>query len=194
MKRPLTLIAAATLVSTSAVAQGQVQFSNFGAPITNSLTGMPLPTGNVFSAALYFLPDQAIAPTTADFDMHGLILDPPATNFLVAGVGGVFNAGRRTTPSPEASHAWFQVRAWETAFGTSYEAAIHNTQPQGGRLALAGTSNIIYVGPLGPEPIGVPYLVYGGLKGFVLVPVPEPSVIGMGMLGIVALFLLRRRK
>jgi hypothetical protein len=193
MKRTLILIAAGIFVSASALAQGTVVFSNIGAPITNILTGMGLPSGTLFRAALYFLPDQPTAPTTGDFDAHGVVLNPLMTNFLP---GGIFNAGERTAPdgNPSGSFAWFQVRAWETAFGTSYEAARDNTQPQGDRLALVGTSNIVKAGPLGFEPRGPPTLVGAGLKGFVLVPVPEPSVIGLGMLGIGALLLLRRRK
>lgn len=193
MKRTLLVIAAATLVSVSAFAQGFVTFSNIGSPMTNSLTGAPVANGTVFRAALYFLPDQATAPSTGDFDRNGHVLAPFTASLLP---GGIFNAGTRTAPDGNAagSSGWFQVRAWETAFGTSYEQARDNSQPQGGRLALIGTSNIIKVGPLGGGAIATPSLVGGGLKGFILVPVPEPSVIGLGMLGIGALLMLRRRK
>jgi hypothetical protein len=173
-------------------AQGYVTFSNIGAPITNALTGMALPAGTLFRAALYFLPDQVTAPTTADFDQRGVVLAPFTTSFLP---GGIFNAGTRTAPDGNAagSSGWFQVRAWETAFGTSYEQA-QNSVPQGGRFALIGTSNIIKVGPLGGGAIATPSLVGAGLKGFIFAPVPEPSVIGLGLLGIGALLMLRRRK
>jgi hypothetical protein len=188
------LIAATTLMSASAFAQGFVTFANIGAPITNGLTGMPVTSGTVLRAALYFLPDQPTAPTSADFDQRGHSLAPFTGSLLP---GGIFNAGTRTAPdgNPAGSSGWFQVRAWETAFGTSYEQAVNNRQAQGGRLALVGTSNIIKVGPLGGGPIATPSLVGAGLKGFILCGIcPEPSSIGLGALGIGALLLLRRRK
>jgi hypothetical protein len=194
MKRTLILIAAATLVSASALAQGYVTFSIIGAPITNSLTMMPVAAGTAFRAALYLIPDQLEAPTLADFDRRSVILPPFSGAFLP---GGFFNAGRRTAPdgNPSGVFPWFQVRAWETAFGSSYEAARDNRQPQGGRLALIGTSNIFRVGPLGGTLIATPGLIYNnGLKGFILVPVPEPSVIGLGILGVGVLLLLRNHK
>src|SRR5262245_58659539 len=125
MKRTRILIAASLLASASAFAQGFVTFANIGAPITNGLTLMPVPPGTAFRAALYFLPDQPTAPTTGDFDQRGVALPPFTTSLLP---GGIFNAGTRTAPDGSAagSFAWFQVRAWETAFGTSYEQARDN--------------------------------------------------------------------
>jgi hypothetical protein len=192
MKQTFLLLAAGILGSASLFAQGFVTFSNIGAPITNALTGMPLPNGTVFRAALYFLPDQPTAPNAGDFDSRGIALAPFTSSFLP---GGIFNAGTRTAPngSPAGSYGWFQVRVWETAFGTSYEQARSNPTPQGGRLGLIGTSNIIKVGPLGGGAIATPSLVGAGLKGFAI-GVPEPSVIGLGSLGIVSLLLLRRRE
>jgi hypothetical protein len=194
MKRTTTLIGAAILASASvsAFAQGFVTFSNIGAPITNLLTGMPVASGTIFRAALYFLPDQPTAPTSGDFDQRGRALYPATGTFLP---GGIFNAGTRTAPdgNPAGSFGWFQVRAWEAAFGTSYEQAVANPQQQGGRLGLVGTSNIIRVGPLGGGSISTPSLVGAGLKGF-FVGVPEPSIIGLGVLGIGALLLLCRRR
>jgi hypothetical protein len=193
MKRTLILIAAATSVSASVFAQGFVTFSNIGVPVTNALTMMPVSAGTYFRAALYFLPDQPTAPTTGDFDQRGAVLAPFTTSFLP---GGVFNAGTRTAPAgnPAGSFGWFQMRAWETAFGTSYEQARNNTAIIGGHVALLGTSNIIKVGPLGGGSIATPSLVGAGLRGILFVPIPEPSGIGLGMLGIGALLLLRRRR
>src|SRR5262245_3053535 len=122
MKRTLIVIAAGLLASASAFAQGFVTFANVGAPITNVLTLMPVPAGTAFRAALYFLPDQPTPPSVWDFDQRGIALAPFSNSFLP---GGIFNAGTRTAPdgNPAGSYGWFQVRAWETAFGTSYEEA-----------------------------------------------------------------------
>jgi hypothetical protein len=178
--------------------QGTVTFANIGVgtAISNIMTLAPVPSGTAFRASLYYLPDQATAPTTADFDERGVVLLPNATTFPLA---GQFNAGTRSTPggpSAAGAPAYFQVRAWETAFGTSYEQAA-NAGPMQGRLALIGTSNIIRVNtgnPLVVPPVPPGTLLSGGLKGFYVAPVPEPSVIGLGALGIGALLLLRRRK
>jgi MYXO-CTERM domain-containing protein len=42
--------------------------------------------------------------------------------------------------------------------------------------------------------LGSPSLVGAGLKAIYVGPCPEPSSLGLGILGIGALFLLRRRK
>jgi hypothetical protein len=94
------------------------------------------------------------------------------------------------------------VRVWETAFGATYEQAVNNPFPIGGRLAIVGTSNIIRVTTGDPStvPPGIPAsLVNAGLQGFCLgwcnVCIPEPSALGLFLIGAVALLLmpLRRR-
>lgn len=194
--KKLTVTLASVLVCISAYSQGTVTFANIGSgtAISNLLTGAALPSGSTFRAALYWLPDGATTPNAADFDAAGqtAILLPNTTTFALA---GQFNAGTRTAPVAGASTLWFQVRAWEVAFGDTYDAALRNTTPIGGRLALLGTSNPIRVktgDPANNIPAGS--LVNSGLKGFYVVPVPEPSVIGLGILGVGALLVLRRRK
>ena len=97
--------------------------------------------------------------------------------------------------------AWFQVKAWEVAFGTSYEEALANPDRSMGRGPLAGTSNIVKVQTGNGSTIAPGSLVaspvpgFGGLKGFFLIcPIPEPSTVGLGLLGLAALALVRRRK
>jgi len=196
--KKLILTATTVLASLNLFAQGTVNFGNVGpgTAITNSLTGSPV-SGTAFRASLYYLPfvEGAPAPRTEEFL---IALRPDTINFLAT---GQFAAGTRSTPQTTgpAGIAWFQVKAWEVAFGTSYEAALV-AAPQGGRPALAGTSNIVKVSTGNGSTIAPGSLVaspqagFGGLKGFFLVPVPEPSVIGLGLLGVGALLLLRRRK
>lgn len=190
--KKLTLTALTTMAAVTLFAQGTVTFQNASTSlVTNSLTSAALPTGTAFRFALYFLPDQAGTPTSADFDLRGEVLGASAA---VSPVAGRFSGGTRTAPAPGSTAAWFQVRAWETAFGGTYEAARDNANAQGGRLALIGTSNIMRV-TMG-NPLGTPVVPAASLplQGFVLVPVPEPSTIGLGLLGIGALLALRRRK
>jgi hypothetical protein len=151
-------------------AQGTVNFLNASSSaVTNALTGARLPTGTTFKVALYYLPDSSTVPTLRDFDRAGIILDPSSGFFAP----GLYNGGTRTAPTATpGGFGWFQVRAWETAFGTSYEHALCSP-PQNGRTPLIGTSNIIKVDTGDPttSPPGAPgLLTAAGLKGFVLLP------------------------
>jgi len=174
--------------------QGTVQSANGATSLlTNVLTMAPVVAGSTFRVALYYIPDQAAAPTSADFDQRGVLLGP-AVN--IAPIAGRYSTGTRSTPSttPYGEAAWFQVRAWETAFGADYMAAATNPNQIGGRSALLGTSTILRVTTGNPTttPAGNPTAI--AVSGFILNPVPEPSVIGLGVLGVGALLLLRRRK
>ena len=187
-----TIIGLATLMAAAcSYGQGTVNFSNPGATVSNILTLAAVPSGNEFNAALYWLPDSPTPPTTADFGPNAVA---KTTNFIAPGiiVGG---SVRIEGIDPAGGNAWFQVRAWETAYGATYEEVL-GAPAQGGRLGLAGTSNIIKVDTGDPTtvPPGTPGGLTPALKGFYVVPVPEPSLIGLGALGIGALLLLRRRK
>ena len=83
---------------------------------------------------------------------------------------------------------WFQVKAWESLYGMTYEQAAQNP------LALTGVSSIIAVSTGNPlvTPPGTPALLTG-ISGITL-NVPEPAILGLGLLGGVAMLLLRRRK
>jgi hypothetical protein len=74
----------------------------------------------------------------------------------------------------------FQVRVWESAFGSTYEQAV--TAPeQNGRLSLAGESQVLreFTDRGGP-----PAALYG-LNGIVLTVIPEPSTLALVILGVV---------
>lgn len=173
--------------------QGTVLFQNAGASaVTNSLTSARVIAGTTFLVGIYFLPDSATPPTSADFNN--------ATALFHGGFAGagIYSLGTVTAPTtPSGGFGYFQVRAWESAFGSTYAEAFANSTPIGGRLALVGTSNILRIDTGDPTttPAGTPAaLTASGIQGFFVSPVPEPSVIGLGMLGIGALLLLRRRK
>ena len=198
-----TMIGLATLMAAAlSYGQGTVVFANAGATISNILTLAPVPAGSIFAVALYWLPDSPTAPTTADFDAAGPgARAAVATNFAGA---GIFSAGtvRIEGITPPGANAWFQVRAWERLYGgrvvNSYEEALTTpVDPGQARPILAGTSNIFKVDTGDPTttPPGTPAPIYGAgkLQGFYVVPVPEPSLVGLGVLGIGALLMLRRR-
>lgn len=197
MKKSILIGITVVTCAVQAYSQGTVTFQNPGAAVSNILTLAPVVAGTTFRAALYWLPDQATAPTTADFDARGAqAIGYTVTSFAAAGTIVVASPVRIDGISPAGAPGWFQVRAWETAFGTTYEAARDNPNASGGRRALIGTSNIIRVDTGDPTttPAGTPgSLTQNGLRGFYVAPVPEPSVIGLGIMGVGALLLLRRR-
>lgn len=196
MKKTI-LVVGASLLSLTIWGQGTVNFQNTTTTlVTNSLTGRGVTGGTTFKAALYYLPDSATAPTSADFDNATILSPSVGFSGGVTVASGFFQGGTRSAPTATPGAAgWFQVRAWETAFGATYEAARGNTVTQNGRLALIGTSNIIRVLTADPTAVPTPTPApLAGLQGFVLVPVPEPSTIGLGLLGLGALLALRRRK
>jgi len=191
--KKLAIMAAAVFATVNIFAQGTVNFSNIGGGgITNSLTSARVIVGSTFMVQLYYSPDSASAPADD-------LLMPLAGVGTIGPIPGIYSAGVRTAPvTPAGASAWFQVRAWEAAFGTSYEAALANSQSVGGRLALVGKSNTFKVNTSDPTlipPENAANLIAAGLQGFLITPViPEPSVIGLGLLGAGALLLLRRRK
>jgi len=190
MKRIITA-SVALLASWNIYGQGTVNFANNSASaVTNILTGQRVPTGTTFRVSLYYLPD---GPAPIREDQFILVLGTAG----FSPVAGQFSAGSRTTPLTTAggAPAYFMVKAWESAYGASYEEAKLNPVPQNGRLALVGTSNIIRVEQTGnPGVTPAANLTSFGLQGFTLVPVPEPTVLGLGIVGLGALLLLRRRK
>jgi len=191
MKKLVILAAALAVVGTS-YGQGTVGFANAGASaVSNSVAGGRV-VAAAFKVSLYYLPfvSDSLVPTTGDFDG----VQPVATSTLYA--PGLYNNGGAsvrvdaiTTPG---GIGWFQVRAWETAFGADYATA---SRVLG---ALVGTSNIMKVDtgdPTTQPPGAATTLISAGLKTFSVYPVvPEPTAIGLGLLGLGSLLLLRRRK
>lgn len=190
--KKLVIMAAAVFATVNIFAQGVVNFSNIGATqrVTNSMTGATAAIGSTFLVQLYYAPDASGGAETA--------LMPISPAIGIGPQAGLFSGGFRTAPvTPPGAFAYFQVRAWESAFGTSYEEALAKGAV-GGRTSLLGKSNIIRVDTADPTITpaeGSASLVAAGLAGIVLAPViPEPSVIGLGLLGAGALLMLRRRK
>jgi len=212
-----TIIAALTLAcAVGAFGQGQVNFSTRagntpetlvfapiygvdparpalqqrGQAITNGGTVVyagPLLTGTGFTAALF----GGLAPisdetspslglvATAFFRPQGTLSGHIIAPSPPPGVPGV--------PGDSTARATFQVRAWDNQGGTigTWAAAMANP------TLAHGSSALFTVGsPLGANAVTPPNLI--GLTSFNLV-VPEPGVIALGVLGLGAL-LLRRRK
>jgi len=201
MKKILLL---ATLLATSAsvFAQGVVNFNNklstdiAGNPAIDfriyldTVGGAPVPGGLGYRAALYGAVGNVAESslsiltepggTSQEFDFR--------TSPVPAGYG-YLNVG--STPLRGVPGAGYgalvtlQVRAWGGGYST-YEQAVAAGAPR-------GKSNLIQITTsTGPTDPNTPRLV--GMTPFAIVPVPEPSSIALGLLGLGAVALIRRRK
>lgn len=196
MNKSLLIGVLATSIATGSLySQGTITFANVSTnKVTRQDTGANVansPAGG-WKVALYWLPDGP-EPAASDFDSQD------ATPLKVTNIGvptpGMFSGGGVTVPtSTLGAFAWFQVRAWQAAYGATF-AEVMGSQPIGGVKALAGTSNVFRVdlGDPSTVPPGAPGTL-NAMNPIVLVPVPEPGAIALGLLGLGALLALRRRK
>src|SRR6266851_6380791 len=157
-RKKLFSILAGLSVCAQAFGQGTVQFGNFAlnAYVSNALTGARVVAGSSFQAALYYAPDGVT--TESSF----IRIDPPA-GFVIP---GIFNAGTRTVPTPTPG-GWtmLQVRVYEAAYGSTYEEAFV-ADPQNGRRALTGKSNILRIDTGNPTPPATIPAPLTGLQSF----------------------------
>ena len=191
------LLSAAIFASINMYGQGTVNFGNNAATaVINTVTGAKIAKGNEFTAQLWYAPDKGTAPTAESMIALGATTG-------ISPIAGLITGGTRTTPdlasggTAGGGTAYFQIRIWETAYGTtSWDVATRTTL--NGRGAIAGESNIFKAntGDPGAFPPGTPGSLAGptGLAAFTVDIVPEPSIIGLGLLGAGSLLFLRRRK
>jgi hypothetical protein len=154
----VTLLGALALgvMSSSAHAEGTVNFCNNSSILLSTPSGAPITRADGVKAALYWAP------------MGSITFLPIGTSTDVGvPVPGLFAGGTRTTGSASSggSLARFQVRAWSGNFA-SYEIASQN--PGG----LIGQSAIVEMatGNPGDPPTPPTSLAANGLRGFALTP------------------------
>jgi len=194
MKKTLLLVA--VLVATlSAYGQGVVNFNNRVAadangplvdgPITDP-AGNRVQGGQGYRAALYGgpigTPVGSLVLTTNSTSGAGAVdFRTTAATYGYVNVGA---EGARVIPgAPYGSQVVLQIRAWGGGHAT-YEAAVAAGAP-------TGVSPVVTIGTTtSPTDQIIPRMV--GLTGFQIVP--EPSSIALGLLGLGALALIRRRK
>jgi len=181
MKKAL-MILSSLLVAVGAFAQGQVNFAArvvgvYDAPVfLDTVGGANKASGPAYMAQLYAgASASSLAPVGA------------ALPFRTGAAAGYWTAEARTISTVDATgNAFVQVRAWSTAAGATYEAALAS----GGGF---GSSTTLTIKPtVAPD---VPATLTG-LTSFAISAggiIPEPSIMALGALGGLAL-LLRRRK
>jgi len=197
MKRIL-LLAALLVTAVSTFGQGVVLFNNrvgtspnftVDAPITNGATGLRV-DGTLFPgfrAALY-----GAAGTLATDTSFTMMTNPGtgqgAVGFRSGGAAGFVNVGtegnRGLAGLGYSSSVTVQIRAWDGGFA-DYASAV------AGGAHTAKSNFVTITTTTGDTDPNIPAIA--GIQGFV-VPVPEPSSIALGLLGLGAVALIRRRK
>jgi len=194
MKKLLAAIAILAVALTT-YGQGRVNFANGSTTaITNGTTGTTISGAGNFYFGLYV---GSASGSPAESSLQLVLL---ATNTALA--GRLSGGNPAPLPSPyDVAGAYpltFQIRGWSAAGGLSYEAAL--TAQQSNPAILAGKSALGQVtptfSPTGAAALfGDPTVTPGTVGGFTLTaPVPEPSSIALGLLGLGAVALIRRRK
>jgi len=189
MKKTLLVCALSLMAAVGSYAQSTVAFANDASSLIRlpgSATAAGVPIGSSYQVELMYAPSGTSA---GEFDAIAVRLGA-AVSFNPT--PGRFNGGGRTAPTATPGSAGlYQVRAWETAFGSSYAAVFNGGQGNAGK---SGILTIVGGNPLTTPPGSATSLVSAGFTGFNVAPVPEPSAIALGLVGAGALLMLRRRK
>jgi hypothetical protein len=199
MKKLIAISTIAFTLVQGAYAQGTLIFANSSgtritadatsAPILGVAPGANIPLNSTLQAAgvplvvgLYYSPSQA--------GTYNLLAQTPFSDTFT----GRFSGGTIEVPGVAGgSSAFFQIRVWESTYGANYEAAAA-AAPANGRFSILGqgTPASLQLASAGQPPavlstVLTPFTV-------AVAPVPEPSTIALGLLGLVGLFVLRRRQ
>jgi len=183
--KKLFCIAVIALLTTGAFAQGVFTFANSSATaITNQNTGARSPLGEVL-VGLYGSTTLGLGQTPNDSSLTLIGNAAP-----LSGSAGRFNDGQRFFGNP-GQVVTLQVRAWAASFAT-WDTAVAAGALRGKSLAWEETAG---GGIAADAPITGVNTDLGNtprLQAFTVVP--EPSSIALGLLGLGAVALIRRRK
>lgn len=198
--KKLIIIALGVVLTSSAFAQGYIQFANTIAASTQVYTNTTAGRGKVPAVAGLlnyglFIADGASAASNS----LALAIDSSTSLPMVSG-NSAATAGRFNTTSAESikqvknetggTLVTVQVRAWSASFGNDWVTASTTPGAWWG-ASLLGSTTMGNASP-GPALFGTGA---GQLAGFdVFQNVPEPSTIALGALGLVGAFIIRRRK
>lgn len=192
MKRLLLTLGLAGVATQFAFGQGAIVFTTRGggvdAPVTNIVTGQRVGAG--YLAQLYY--GATAGDITHTFPEAPAGFSTTLPGYILSSSGG----GTRfvdTAVVAAGANTWFEVRAWETALGATWDAAW---------LAYNDAANALYGKAVLGKSVPIQTITSAtaldapknltGLAGFNIVPVPEPSVIALGAIGLLALLWRRR--
>jgi len=181
--KKLILIAVLLTATVATYGQGQLIFANTTATrITNNVTGLSAANGT--RAGLYI---GNVGDPQGSLTWVATAVTPAPTAGLFSG-GTVTLAGR----AGGTTVAW-QVRAWLASIVyATYEEAYAGALGGDGTVVLGQSAMGTIV--LTEPPTGASSIANNGLTAIRLSPVPEPSSIALGLLGLGAVALFRRRK
>jgi len=194
--KKLLLTALCLGTALSALAQGTLTFGNNTASRTTNSAGLGFPPANntSWAAGLYWG-----TPGTPEGSLQLL----PAANGGVTTTwntisSGIYQGGLATFPTvPGGTQIALQVRVWVAGFA-SFEASRAANPSAGGK----GNIQLITLGNAPAVPVNTPPADMTAPTGptdttltrFLVSPIPEPSSIALGLLGLGAIVLFRRRK
>jgi hypothetical protein len=197
-KRIATALAVLQCASIPAFPYGDVHFANTGnldfRLWTNNASGTAsnLMSGlNRYRIGLYG--SLNLEASESSLQLVGL-----ATNSGIVSGSGYFSGGNPLTLPDgyfEGANLRFQLRAWTLTAGTSFAEASLNSQINPLEVALGRS-------PISTTTLGGGTVIAGFLfgtsgwalrRGFQIAPIPEPSSIALGLLGLGAMTLFRRR-
>jgi hypothetical protein len=193
--RPLGCFVMATLFTCAVVsvsAQGTLNFANStGTRLTNE-PGAYFPWGTTHKAGIYW---GALGSPEASLHLLPASSNGVTTTWVA---GGLFNGGTATFPVPGGTTIALQVRVWQATYA-DYSAALAGQWANPSERLGRGIIQTITLGGDGDPPSVPQDLVApsgGGtpFQPFGFVIVPEPSSIALGLLGIGAIILFRRRQ
>jgi hypothetical protein len=204
MKKLVVLL---TLVATvSAYSQGTVSFQTrlttpaIDAPITYADGGPALagtrPNGTLTGA---FQGSTAYAALYGGATANDLTLLIPAVGFRSGTASGyvlVGSASSRDVPGTVVGGSgYFQIRAWDTGVaGSTWESLTPAVPHYEGQSAVIRVANLGGGSPPAPAAPLINADTGVGIAGFQMTYVPEPSIIGLGLLGALAGLMVFRRR
>jgi hypothetical protein len=189
------LLAAFWLGATvTTLAQGTLNFANNIATRSTNAAGAGFPPAGstAYAAGLYW--------GAAGTGEGSLQLLPAASGGVTttwnAFSAGLYQGGLATFPVPGGTQISLQVRVWEARF-SSYEAGLGT----GGFIFGKNSVQLITLGNAPGVPLPTPPADMTAPTGAtdtpltrVVIPIPEPSAIALGLFGLAAIILFRRRK